>query len=49
MKMVIIGLIIWEHATSYDINSHTYLSDIYGHLAECKGGIELKEFTQQML
>lgn len=27
----------------------TYLSYIYGHLAECKGGVELKELTQQML
>lgn len=31
------------------IISHTYLSDIYGHLAKWKGSVELKKFLQQML
>ena len=31
------------------MNNYTYLSDIYGHLAKSKGGVEVKEFTQQLL
>lgn len=38
----------WHRGDIVDENDHTYLSDIYGPLTECEGGVELKEFTKQL-